>query len=288
MSFLLLGGLCPCCCLCLYSVLGFGLIVSFTALLVLPFVPNAGSFTSPALQGDTVEVLFNPPMTWLTSAELNLVNHVCSGTIYLTDNVNRDLVKNYSHPMKDYIYLLEGSTVYYFSVNKTDTDLWLFLSIDQANSAQESMFHNYNCDDESSDYCFHPTESVQQHTVGYTSYYFIRCNPYCEGVEWYFDKYEYNHTDYVDDKVGEVSNALTTVNFNNDFNFPGNSYFLLVYVNTCVIPYDPAGLVVHPSRRYDVLLFPVILAVLLLMALLVTGLVHLCYYKRRNDYISLN
>ena len=279
------------------------LFLTILVAVVLLAAPAAHEYTHTITPGDVVMVPMEPSLAWLSDVQINtgidcygqFCYSQCDKLTLLTEHL-KDQVLTSSNI--DRIYCLQNSTfTFTLSGSNENKAVWLF-----DEKPKNNVMTNRDCTTDPTiqgkQVCIelnstHPSGTIEVWHEGVEgAYYYWRTWPtWSENFtaviqDWYI--YTPNITTYAQCKPFDGRNSPIQV-YHQGFQ-PTNftSTCLLVYTNKDSYCANKEITIV-PHRRYDVVIWPVLASVLIILALTVTGIVGATrrYLNRRNQYNQL-
>ena len=280
------------------------LFLTLLVAVVLIAVPVAREYTHTITQGDVIMVPMEPSLAWLSDVQINtgidcngqFCYSRCNKLALLTEHLKDQVLKRNNI---DRIYCLQNSTfTFTLSGSNENKAVWLF-----DDEPKNNVMTNRNCTTDPTiqgkQVCIelnstHPSGTTEVWHKGIEgAYYYWRTWPtWSENFtaviqDWYI--YTSNITTYAQCKPFDGRNSPIQV-YHQGFQ-PTN------FTSTCLLVYTDKDsncakkeITIVPYRRYDVVIWPVLAGVLIILALTVTGIVGAtCHYlNRRNRYNQLN
>ncbi len=193
-------------------------------------------------------------------------------------------VVNWFSISQDYVYMLKGSSVVFNVSSQAQGDVWLFASLKEANRYDRDK-ERFDCNNYPST-CFQSdSQRGRQYTmhIETTSYYFIRFSEGRLGTEWAYHIRYYDYSRLSSEYPPRLTLTSEPRTLVLDRFFHVRTSCILVYL---LSGYGELH-VNHIKRRQDVLVFPSILLLIVLLALVIVTGVHCRYWRRRKMYRPL-
>ena len=267
-------------------------------------IPFNNQFTVLDRPGDTVLVQISQIM-WMESIDAHLLSSRCSGSIMA---VNCDRIEQSDKPTEglnssDGIYLIQQSSAAAigFNVSRVADErfhVWLFPSLDAANTAVETNFVSHTCSNPPENtYCEAVDATTQRlsFTISLSSYYYLRCSETSNNINCAAQitiAYSYLYTyDFPKTKQYAIDQAVLNTRphvelrlRNSDFNFEPAVCVLAQLNNDPDCDKDGPQIDITSNRRDDIVKLVISIWVFILIAiviLVIIVVVAIIYYCRQ-------
>lgn len=295
----------------IYSLLVIVAVVIIAVLVLLYFIPKEHNTKVLVYQGDTVFLPMSFSSLWVKTVEFS-TNGPCTGELYqvacsnLTRRYNPAYYTTNTPNQVNHIYSLNNSTFVFTLESKSvnsDGRVWLFTDYELEQKVNKD-YSKYDCDNPPGDTvcrCLTAKANTTRITTDGPSdegrYYFVdrKAEDY---ISFYIERYYYNVSDF-DNHTSIISKLNTEhtvkVDFHTQFDptdfSTSNSCFLYDVKRQCSATADTYQYVyMTVSRREDILLWPGLVVLLVVIAFLIAFLAHAgtyryyrkCYEERAN------
>ena len=282
------------------------LFLSILAVVVLVTTPSASKYTQIVHRGlsdvpvmSIVSIVPSPP--WLAKADLTIEKDCFGEYCHIPcDELSPTHIREYGLNAKNYIYCLKN-TVFNFTLNQPEfvsgnVAVWLI-------EGNPTTYPNGNCITDPTiqgkQVCIelnftHPSGTIEVWHEGIEgAYYYWRAWP----IEFNNSINAVIQDWYVYTTDSNITSSETSDSFNG-----GNSPIVISYhegfqptnftLSCLLVSIDPNSncekIDIETHRRYDIVFWPGLAAILIIMTIAVTGIIHAVYYfNRKNQYNQL-